>query len=264
MNQSTPYPVLPLLGRGLAAGGLAGLVSGLFSLLVAGPLLDRAVRLEEERESAAGHGHAHDHLHEELFSRGTQHVGLVVTAVVTGLAIGVFFALVHALIHRGTALTDRPWPRALALAAAGFFAVSLVPGLRYPANPPGVGEGDTVADRQLLWLAAIFIGILGAVLIRHFHHRMTDRPQHLRHLAMAGTAVATVIAVFLLPGNPDEVPLPADLVWDFRVLSLTAHGILWAVLGAAFGRLGLRRDVPPQASAGREGEQVRTAVRPPV
>lgn len=238
MTQPTPYPVLPLLTRGLAAGGLAGLASGLFSLLLAGPLLDRAVRLEEEREHATGA--AHGHVHEELFSRGTQHFGLVVTAVVTGLALGVFFALAYALIHRSTALTHRPWQRALLLAGAGFAALSLLPGLRYPADPPGVGESSTVAERQVLWLAALLIGILGLLAAWQLYRRLDRHPAPVRQTAAAAAVAATATALFLLPSHGDPVPLPADLVWEFRVLSLAAHTVLWAALGGLFGWLGLR------------------------
>ncbi|WP_414720485.1 CbtA family protein [Streptomyces sp.] len=238
-------PVLPLLRRGLAAGGLAGLAGGLFSLLLAEPLMDRAIRQEEERE----HAHAAagvTHHHEELFSRGTQHFGLVVTAVVVGLALGVFFAIAYALVHRATALTDRdrPWPRAVLLAAAGFTALSLLPGLRYPANPPGVGDGGTVRERQVLWLAALVIGVLGVLLAWQLHRLLAGRAAPVRHLAAAGALVATLAALFLLPGNPDPVPVDAQLLWDFRMLSLASHAVLWAALGVAFGWLGLRAARP--------------------
>ncbi|WP_274559007.1 CbtA family protein [Streptomyces spiramyceticus] len=236
-------PVLPLLGRGLAAGGAAGLAAGLFSLLLAEPLMDRAIRLEEAR-SAKEHAHeaaatAVQH-HEELFSRSTQHVGLVVTAVVAGLALGILFALAYALVHRRTAPGDRPWPRALTFATAAFLAVSLLPGLRYPANPPGVGDSGTVSNRQALWLAAVVIGILGMVLAWQIYVRLADRSVPVRQIAVAITAVATLAVLFALPGNPDEVPVAATLLWDFRILSLASHALLWAVFAAVFGALGLR------------------------
>ncbi|MBO8194075.1 CbtA family protein [Streptomyces oryzae] len=248
--QPTPYPLLPLLGRGLAAGGIAGLASGLFSLLLAEPLMDRAIRLEEKRSAAeaahshAGHsGHSHAAEAEEIFSRGTQHLGLVVTAVVAGLAIGVFFTLAHALVHRSAARDDgRGWQRAMGLAGAGFLALSLLPALRYPANPPGVGDSGTVAERQGLWLAALVIGVLGMVLAHQVHQRL-GRAGHglpVRQLGAAAAVVATLGALFLLPGNPDPVPVSATLLWDFRVLSLAGHLVLWAVLGAAFAAPALR------------------------
>ncbi|NLU66507.1 CbtA family protein [Streptomyces sp. HNM0574] len=241
MSQSTtPYPVLPVLGRGVLAGGVAGLVSGLFALLLAEPLMDRAIELEEKRSE--GGGHAHAPAAEELFSRGTQHAGLVVTAVVVGLAVGVFYALAHLAVHRADALTRRPWERALTLAGAGFLALSLLPALRYPANPPGVGDSGTVTQRQSLWLAALVIGVLGMVLARQLHRRVgaVGHGAPARQLAAAAAVLVTLGALFLLPGNPDPVPVPAALLWDFRVLSLAGHALLWAVLGTVFGALALR------------------------
>ncbi|WP_165985439.1 CbtA family protein [Streptomyces sp. YIM 98790] len=257
MTSSAPSPVLPLLVRGLAAGGLAGLLSGLFSLLVAGPLLDRAIALEEERlhagralALAASLPASLAHGETEVFSRGTQHFGLVVTAVVTGLALGVFFGIGYALLHRRTALSGGDhWTRALALAGAGFLALSLLPGLRYPANPPGVGDAGTVGDRQLLWLAAMFLGVAGTAAAWRLHRRLAARPAPVRHLAVALVLLATVTLLFALPPNPDPVDVPAALLWDFRLLSFAGHAVLWAALGAAFGWLGLRYDPASRAAA---------------
>ncbi|MGW7516067.1 CbtA family protein [Streptomyces sp. NPDC054796] len=266
---SAPYPLLPLLRRGLAAGGVAGLLSGLFSLLLAEPLMDRAIGLEEKR-AAAEHAHAHGgggqaHSHaaeaEELFSRGTQHFGLVVTAVVVGLAIGVFFALAYVLVHRTRTLHDRPWERALTLAGAGFLALSLLPALRYPANPPGVGDSGTVSERQALWVAALAIGVLGMLLAWQLHVRL-GRAGHgapVRQLAATAAATGTLAVLFLLPGNPDPVPVPAPLLWDFRVLSLASHVLLWAALGVTFGALGLRA---ARAGQGQGARTPRTTAEP--
>jgi hypothetical protein len=63
--------------RGALAGGSAGLGSGGYSLLAAEPVLDRAVRLAAAHGEAGGAGSATA----EVFSRSTQHVGLVVAAV---------------------------------------------------------------------------------------------------------------------------------------------------------------------------------------
>ncbi|MFF9900365.1 CbtA family protein [Streptomyces longispororuber] len=247
-------PVLSLLGRGLAAGGLGGLAAGLFSLLLAEPLMDRAIRAEEARSQA----HAHDDAaaanavqhHEELFSRSTQHSGLVVALVVAGLAIGVLCAVAYALVHRRDPRAA-PWPRALAFCAAAFLAVSLFPALRYPANPPGVGDSGTVGDRQTMWLAAVVIGVLGMFLVWQVYVRLAARPQPVRQLAAAGTAVAVLALLWTLPDNPDPVPVDATLLWDFRVLSLASHVVLWAVFAAVFGGLGLR--AVRGGAAAREG-----------
>lgn len=257
--ETTPYPLLPLLGRGLAAGGVAGLASGLFSLLLAEPLMDRAIGLEEKRATAesaahakAGHaGHAAEA--EELFTRGTQHFGLVVTAVVVGLALGVFFTLAYVLTYRtARSGADRTWQRGLGLAGACFLALTLLPGLRYPANPPGVGDSGTVTERQGLWLAALVIGVLGLVLARQLYVRGTRAGHGLpaRQLTAAGAVLATLAVLFLLPGNPDAVPVPASLLWDFRVLSLASHLLLWTVLGAVFATLVARTERAGRTRAG--------------
>lgn len=244
---------LPLLSRGLAAGALAGAASGLFSLLLAEPLMDRAVRLEEER-GAHGHGPGGtvEH-HAELFTRDTQHLGLVVTAVVTGLALGVFLALAHALLHR-TDPGERPWPRAVALAGAGFTGVALLPFLRYPPNPPGVGDASTVDERTVYWVAAVAVGVLGMVLAHQVHRRLGAVGDPVRHIAVAGVVAGVLAVLFALPGNPDPVDVPATLLWDFRMLSLATQVLLWAVLGAAFGGLGVR--AVRREAAARAGEPV--------
>ena len=253
---SAALPLPSLLGRGLLAGGLAGLVTGLFARLLADPLMDRAILAEEKRAAAeeAGTGHAHA-AEEELFSRGMQHFGLVVTAVVVGLALGVFFALVHAAVHRrewAHGEVPHSWQRALLLAGAGFLACSLLPGLRYPANPPGVGDAGTVTERQTLWLAALAIGVLGTALAWQLHVRLGRAGHGLpaRQLAAVGAVVLTLGALFWLPSNPDAVPVSPTVLWNFRVLSLADHLVLWAVLGGVFGALGLRaaRRAAPQTT----------------
>ncbi len=223
--------------------------------------MDRAIRLEEARTDEHAEAGAHSHAeagaaavqhHEELFTRGTQHFGLVVTSLVLGLALGVLCAIAYALIHRRSP-DAAPWPRALLLAGGAFLAVSLLPALRYPANPPGVGDSGTVTDRQGLWLAAVTIGVLGMLLVWQVYVRLAHRSLPVRQVAAAGTAIAILAVLFALPGNPDEVPVSATLLWDFRVLSLASHALLWAVFGVVFGALGLRalgRHAPATAPSG--------------
>lgn len=228
--------LLSLLGRGAFAGGVAGLVSGGFSVLFAEPVLDRAVRLEAAREEARGASAA-----VEVFSRSTQHTGLVVAAVGTGAALGVLFAVVYAALHRRDP-DSAPWQRSLMLAGAGFTGVWLLPFLRYPANPPGVGDPGTVGVRGEAWLAAIGISLIAVVLAWSIRTRLErhGHPAPLRQLAVAAIMVVALGSLFALPDNPDAVNAPATLVWDFRVLSAASMGVLWASLAVGFGLIGLR------------------------
>ncbi|MEU0042758.1 CbtA family protein [Streptomyces werraensis] len=228
--------LLSLLGRGALAGGAAGVLSGAFSYLLAEPVLDRAVQLEAAREEASGASAA-----AEVFSRSTQHAGLLVATVVTGAALGVLFAVVYAILHRRDP-DSAPWKRSLTLAGAGFTGVWLLPFLRYPANPPGVGDPGTIGIRSNSWLAAIGIGLIAVVLTWRVRAWMEQqgRPAPLRQLTVAAIVLAALGSLFALPDNPDAVTAPATLVWDFRVLSAASMGLLWAGLAVGFGLLGLR------------------------
>ncbi|WP_063739465.1 CbtA family protein [Streptomyces anulatus] len=229
--------LLSLLGRGALAGGAAGVVNGGFSWLLAEPVLDEAVRLEAAREEASGAGSAAA----EVFSRSTQHAGLLVAAVLTGAAIGVLFAVVYAVLHRRDP-DGAPWRRSLTLAGAGFTGVWLLPFLRYPANPPGVGDPGTIDTRVNAWLAAIGIGVIAVALAWRVHGWLAERrrsaPQ--RQLTVTAIMLAALAALFALPDNPDAVSAPATLVWDFRVLSAASMGLLWGGLAVGFGLLGFR------------------------
>jgi predicted cobalt transporter CbtA len=78
----------------------------------------------------------------------------------TSIALGLLLAVAHVVVFpHDTA----PWRNALRLAAAGFFAPYLVPFVRFPANPPGVGDAGTLQQRTLTCLAAVVIGVVGVV-----------------------------------------------------------------------------------------------------
>lgn len=225
--------MLASLRRGLLAGAVGGLLAGAFGFLLAEPLMDRAVDLEAARSAAAGESSV------ETFTRNTQHVGLLVASLAVGLAFGVLYAVVHALLHREE---GDHWGRALRLGLAGFFGVALVPFLRYPANPPGVGDGATIDSRAHLWTVALVIGLVGASLAALVARGLRERgvAARYRQLAVVGVGAATVALTFVLPDNTDPIQAPVHLVWDFRLLSLATLVLLWGGLAVSYGLLGER------------------------
>lgn len=213
--------------------------------------MDRAVRLEAAREQAAAGGQAAAH-HVEVFSRGTQHLGLLVASVVTGVAVGVLFGVLYAARYRrDVALgTGRDgWRRALTLGGAGWFAVFVVPFVRYPANPPGVGSPDSLDLRTRGYLAAVSVGVLGVTAALRLASDLQHRHAWASHrqLAVAGVLLATLALVFALPADPDPLDAPAELLWQFRLLALATSTLLWAGLAVTFG-LRSQRDERAQAS----------------
>ncbi len=243
--------LLTCLRRGAIAGAAGGALAGAFGYGLAGPVMDRAVRLETARaeaedaaQQAAGLTVEH---HAEVFSRGTQHLGLLVASLLAGVAIGVLFAVLYYVRHRSdpTPGTGRDgWRRAVTLGAAAWFAVYLVPFARYPANPPGVGDPNTIDTRTRGYLAAITIGVLGVTaalrLARDLRRRGT-RPSH-RQLAVTGVLLVTLLLTFALPANTDPLEVPSGLLWQFRVLALLTSTLLWAGLAVTFGLLTQRAE----------------------
>jgi hypothetical protein len=51
--------------------------------------------------------------------------------------------------------------------------------------------------------------------------------------AFYGIYAAAIYAA--LPGNPDPVEMPADLVWTFRVISFVGLLLFWLILAGMFG-----------------------------
>lgn len=223
--------------RGLRRGALAGLIggatAGAFGFLLAEPVMDRAVRLEAARQAAAGEHSA------ELFDRHTQHLGFLVATTATGVALGVLLGVLLTVLHPSD--PDRePWGRAVRLGAAAWFGVYLVPFLRYPANPPGVGDPATIGLRTNSYLSAVVLGLVGAVVAVLVARRLGGRGAPVLQLSVVGVLIATVALTFVLPGNPDALAVPAALLWQFRLLALATSTLLWGGLAASYGLLGER------------------------
>lgn len=234
--------LLRTLKNGATAGAAGGAAAGLFAFGLAEPVMDRAVRLESARTGvqeahARAAGLPVEH-HVDVFSRHTQHLGLLIAALATGIALGVLMSVLFAALHRREQ-HPQGWRPSLTLGASAFFAVYLVPFLRYPANPPGVGDPGTIDQRTHVYLAAVVIGIVGAVAANRLRADLLKRAiaEPARQLAVTAVLIATVAVTYLLPANPDAIDVPAKLLWQFRLLAVGTSLLLWATLTVVFGLL---------------------------
>jgi predicted cobalt transporter CbtA len=237
-----------LLLRGMLVGVLAGLLAFGFARIFGEPQVDRAIALE----GTLGHSHDHgDHAasapaggdEEELVSRETQAgLGLLTGAVVYGAAIGGLFALVFAFTYGRVGRLDARATAAL-LALGAFLALVVVPGLKYPANPPAVGNPDTIGERTALFFIMLAISVAALVLAVNLARGLIQRHGGWTAGIIAGTVYIAIIAVaqIALP-VVNDVPdgFPADLLWQFRIASLGMHAVLWTTIGLAFGALAER------------------------
>lgn len=228
-----------VLTRALAAGALAGVLLAGYLLLVTEPLIEDAIALEEQlaHEAAEAAGHSHD---DAMFTRSEQVGGGAAASLVYALIASLVFGTVFtALRHRLPGRTDLV--RACWLATAAFTAVALVPALKYPPNPPAVGDPDTVGERTVLYLGIIVTSLVLIALVTRASGLLRtrlDEPRRVAAVAALGLlALAVVLVAF--PGNPDVIDpaVPAGLVWDFRIRSVGGLALLWTVLGVGLGTL---------------------------
>ncbi len=227
-----------ILRRALAAGAVVGILVGAYVYAVVEPTIGAAIALEEAASRAADDGsQRHD---EPLFSRGEQVAGGVAATFITTIVVAAVFGTVYsAARHRVPAQSDLS--RALWLAAVGFLVVALIPALKYPASPPGVGDPATVGDRTVLYLICLVASVLITIALTWLsgilRARVTDR-NRLPAVGIAGV-VAYGLLLVLLPAAPGSaaVAVPAELVWEFRVRSLGGLALLWLGLGLGLGWL---------------------------
>jgi hypothetical protein len=218
------------LRRGMAAGLLAGLLAGLFAFVVGEPVLDRAIALEEASESAH---------HEEVFSRSTQKVGLFFSTGLFGVTVGGVFGIGYAFFReRLTAGSDLV--RSISLAAAVFVGMFLIPFLKYPANPPSVGDPSTIRERTASYFALVVLSLLALLAAwlatRALKARGFNAPGR-RLIVGTGLVVAVTVLFLLLPAGPSADGFPSGVLWAFRFSSLGTQMVFWAGLGLLFGWL---------------------------
>jgi hypothetical protein len=173
----------------------------------------------------------------EEFSRGTQLAGGAMAALLYGLFIGAVFAVVFTAVRHRSRLRD-DFARALGLAAVGFGTLVLVPALKYPANPPAVGDPATVDQRTIAYLTLVGLSVVASLAAwRLSSYLRTQGLADHQRLPLVGLAYLTLVGIAYLawPANPDAVTVPAQLIWRFRLATLGGAAALWTVLGVVFG-----------------------------
>ncbi|MBB4571756.1 CbtA family protein [Rhizobium leucaenae] len=230
-----------LLLRGMLVGVFAGILIFAFAHTFGEPLVDRAIAFEEQAAQAAG-----EMPEPEIVSRATQAgLGLFTGIMVYATAVGGLFALVFAYVYGRVSPFGARGTAAL-LAIAAFIAISLVPDIKYPANPPAVGNADTIGARTELFFIMIVASVVGMIVAVGFGRRLAARYGSWNGAILAGIGYIVFIALiqYLLP-SINEVPeqFSAVVLWRFRIASLGMHAILWTTLGLAFGAWA-ERDLP--------------------
>jgi len=252
-----------LLIRGMLAGLLAGVLAFVFAHQFGEAPVDTAIAFESYVE----YDLHHQAPEEELVSRSLQSTaGLGTGTLLYGVAMGGIFALVFAATY-GRVGALRARGTAAVLGLLGFTAVCLVPFLKYPANPPSIGEPDTIQVRTALYVALLVVSVAAMIAAVVLQRRLVPRfgGWNATLLAAGAYIVAIGVCYALFPGI-NEVPqsalpgvldavtdsdatFPPTVLWSFRVASLGVQLVVWTTIALVFGALAERVLERPVMSA---------------
>jgi hypothetical protein len=233
------------LVRGMLVGILAGLLSFGFLKIYGEPQVDRAIAFEtqlDEAKAAAqkAKGEAVEE-EPELVSRSTQAgIGLFVAVMVYCTAFGGLFGLAFAFAYGRVDSSLTPQGVSVLLAVTGFIAIYLIPNLKYPANPPSVGDPETIGMRTALYFIMIALSLAAMVVATGLRRFFIPRfgQWNAAFVVVAVYLVLVAIAGYLLqPINEVPDAFPAVVLWKFRIASIGAQLIMWGTLGLLFGAL---------------------------
>ncbi len=160
--------------RGFIVGIVAGVLAFGWAKIFAEPAVDAAISFESDQNeakaaAAVAAGKHPEHEDAEIFSRTVQSgIGLLTGLVVVGAGMGCLFAVMFAFAN-GRMGNLGPGPTSASLAFLALLSLYVIPALKYPANPPSVGEPDTIKYRTGLYFLMMAVSItstMGAYLLR--------------------------------------------------------------------------------------------------
>ena len=215
----------------LVSGCFAGIIHGVVNLAIVEPYLDEAIGIENQNLFASGEEEDTPQFWIEYNSyRYWQKGGQMLAGAILGTSIGALFGIVYAY-SRNALPGKNEVKKSYVLAGVMWFTIFLIPFLKYPANPPTVGDTETVVLRSVLYLTFIAISGFGAVGFYQVYKKLQNK----KILAFVGYGIFISVAFALMPPNPDEITAPMDLVNGFRVMSVIAVSTFWVAVAFILG-----------------------------
>jgi len=216
----------------LISGALAGFIHGTVNFAIVEPYLDQAIGIENQNLFASGEENNTPEFWVEYEGyRVWQKSGQIVAGVILGTSVGALFGIVFAL-SRNSLPGNNDIKKSLILAGIMWVTMYLIPFLKYPANPPTVGDGETVVLRAILYVSFIAISGFGAV---GFYKLSKKFKTNKKFVALLGYGVFITAAFFAMPENPDEITAPMNLVNEFRIMSVLGVTSFWVSIGLILG-----------------------------
>ena len=216
----------------LLSGCFAGTIYGTLNLVIVEPYLDDAINIENQNLFSAGDEIDGPEFWVEYYEyRSWQKGGQVLAGAILGTSIGSLFGIVYALSKKSLPSRNNIG-KTLILAGLMWFTLFVIPFLKYPANPPTVGDGETVVLRGILYLTLIAISGFLAIGFYQIFKRLKAKN---RILAIIGYTALISLVFFVMPENPDEISTSMELVDGFRVVAFLTGTVFWFTLALFLG-----------------------------
>ena len=216
----------------LISGAFAGLIHGTVNFAIVEPYLDQAIGIENQNLFESGEEEDSPQFWVEYEGyRVWQKSGQILAGMILGTSVGALFGIVFAL-SRNSLPGNNDVKRALVLAGIMWLTLYLIPFLKYPANPPTVGDAETVVLRGILYLSFIAISGIGAIVFYKLSKKFKNRK---KLVSLIGYGIFISAVFFVMPENPDEITAPMNLVNEFRLMSVLGVSSFWISVGMILG-----------------------------
>ncbi|HEY6949622.1 MAG TPA: CbtA family protein [Nitrososphaeraceae archaeon] len=215
----------------LSSGVIAGIILSLLNLGILEPYIDRAIGLEIAKQVSSG---KKVNMSEMIDYRYWQKGGAFAGGAIYGAGLASLFGVVFVFARNKLPGNDNK-RKALFLAAVMWFVLYFMVALKYPANPPAVGDPATIYYREILYVVYIMISGFAALGLAVSWNRIPISSKKIIIPLIYASIMVT--AYLVMPPNPDKIEISMNLIQTFRIFSAITIGIFWAVLGIVFGSL---------------------------
>ena len=222
---------LTLVGITLSSGVIAGIILAFLNLGIVEPTIDKAIALEVQKQVSSGEN---VNMSELIDYRYWQKAGAFAGGAIYGAGLAALFGVVF-VFARSKLPGKNNKQKAILLAGIMWFVLFLMVALKYPANPPAVGDPETIYYRETLYVGYIMISGLAALGMAVIW--IKTRINSKKIIIPLMYAAIMVTAYVVMPPNPDKIEISMDLIQTFRVLTAITIGVFWGILGIIFGSL---------------------------
>lgn len=216
----------------ILSGVIAGEILAGINLFIVEPYIDKAIGLEVKNDLMSGQKINFDEFNAH---RVWQKSGTFVASAFLGVAYGALIGVVYIFTRKFLPSSDDR-KKTIILASLMCLVLYVIPFIKYPANPPAVGNPETIGLRENLYVSyQITSGIIAlSVGILFYKFKKAD---HITYIIPAIFIILISCTYLIFPSNPDRISISMDLVNSFRFVTVFTMIIFWILLGTIFGLL---------------------------